>query len=58
LHGAVDQHQSAVPAVIDESGDALGDQPVKRRHGRPPGKRNAATPLAIACHCIHLHGQR
>ncbi len=32
-----------VPAVVDENADAPSDQPVKRRRGRPPGKRNEST---------------
>lgn len=45
-HRAAEQERSMaqVPAAVDEIGDATGNQPVKRRRGRPPGKRNAATP--------------
>jgi len=35
-------------AAVDEIGDAPGDRPVKRRPGRPPGKRNAAAPRPAA----------
>jgi hypothetical protein len=33
-----------MPAVVDENADAPSNQPVKRRRGRPPGKRNGSMP--------------
>jgi hypothetical protein len=46
----IEQERSAVQAsaAVDEIGDVPGDQPAKRRRGRPPGKRDASAPRPAA----------
>ncbi len=47
---AAEPRQTAVQASapVDDIGDAPGDHPVKRRRGRPPGKRDASAPRPAA----------
>jgi len=47
---AAEQERPGVQAsaAVDEIGDVPGNQPVKRRRGRPPGKRNASAPRPAA----------
>jgi chromosome segregation ATPase len=47
---AAERERSAVQAsaAVAEIGDAPGNQPVKRRRGRPPGKRHASAPRPAA----------
>jgi chromosome segregation ATPase len=39
---AAERSAAQASAVVEQIADAPGDQPVKRRRGRPPGKRDAS----------------